>query len=304
MSLTITSPFRGLESIVQEHYPLRRHTWYRIGGPARYFIQPTSDAELAEAVRRCHDNGIPMFVLGLGANLLIRDEGIDGAVFRLSDAAMASHRFEGAALHAGAGADLQKLIIRAVREGLSGIETLVGIPGTIGGAVRMNAGGRFGDIGTVVESVRVMNADGSIDELRGEQIEFGYRSTSISAPFILSAILRLDRDDPDQIVKRSKDVWMYKRNTQPLNGRSCGCIFKNPGEGQSAGGLIDQTGLKGLRIGMAEVSQKHANFMIAHPECPSSDVLQLIKQVQQRVYDRHGVMLKPEVRVWPDLPPM
>jgi UDP-N-acetylmuramate dehydrogenase len=297
--MKLATPFSGLDAIVEENAALRRHTWYRIGGPARYLVRPRSIDELGEALQRCADNGIPVFVLGLGANLLVKDEGIDGAVFKLDHEAFATQQFEGDTVRVGAGVDLQKLIVKSCRAGLAGIETLAGIPGTIGGTVRMNAGGKFGDLGSVVESVTVMDAAGNVSERPKHELLFEYRRSDIAEPIILGATLKLEPDDPEVITKRYKEVWMYKQNSQPLNAKSCGCIFKNPGEGlPSAGALIDQTGLKGLRVGNAEVSTKHANFFVAHPDCSASDVMSLIKTVQQRVLDKHGVTLHTEVKVW------
>lgn len=300
MTLRIANPFGGLDEIVQEHFPLKRHTWYRIGGPARYFVRPRSVDELREVQARCMENEIPMYVLGLGANLLIRDEGIDGAVIRLDDEHWEQVETDGETVRANAGVDLQKLIVQTVRGGLGGIETLAGIPGTIGGAIRMNAGGKFGDIGAVVDSVTTMDVSGTVETRTRDELVFGYRHSDIAEPLILSATLKLDADDPDELAKRCKEVWMYKRNSQPLNTKNSGCIFKNPpGGGPSAGALIDQAGLKGLRIGGAEVSDKHANFIIAHPDCPSDDVLNLIRQVRDRVEQASGVTLQTEVKIWP-----
>ncbi|MFT3789186.1 MAG: UDP-N-acetylmuramate dehydrogenase [Tepidisphaeraceae bacterium] len=301
MSLKLSSPFRGLEAIVEEGASLRRHTWYRIGGPAQYLVRPRSIEELREAVLRCGENGLPMRVLGLGANLLVRDEGVDGAVLKLDDGVFGEFTIDGELVKCGAGVDLGKLIVQTIRAGLAGIEVLAGIPATIGGAVRMNAGGKFGDIGAVVEAVTVMDSTGVVTTLAKHEVLFGYRHTDIAAPIIVGADLRLEKDEPDEITRRYKEVWMYKQNTQPLNAKSCGCIFKNPGDGRSAGALIDQAGLKGFSYGRAEVSTKHANFVIAHPDCPSDDVLALVKHVQQRVQEKHGVLLLPEVQVWPAL---
>ncbi len=300
MSLRIANPFAGLEAIVAENYSLKRHAWYRIGGPARYFIRPRSREELADAIGRCVENNIPIYILGLGANLLISDEGVDGAVFRLDEPAFESTTISGEIVEVGAGVDLQKLIVRTVREGLAGIETLAGIPATVGGAIRMNAGGKFGDIGAVVESVTTMDFAGVVTTRHRDEIVFGYRQSNLTDPIILSAQFRLDTENADELVKRCKEVWMYKRNTQPLNTRNSGCIFKNPGDGLSAGALIDQCGLKGMRIGQAEVSAKHANFIVAHPNCPSGDVFKLIQVIQDRVAASKGQILVPELRIWPE----
>jgi UDP-N-acetylmuramate dehydrogenase len=298
MKLHTANLFAGLEEIVLENEPLAPHTWYRIGGPARYYIQPRSVEELQQAYRRCVENEIPIYVLGLGANLLVQDEGVNGAVFRFSDEFWRRVRFEKSRVEVGAGADMQKLVLRTVRQGLAGIECLAGIPGTVGGGVRMNAGGKFGDFGGVITAVDVMNESGEVERLEKDELVFDYRQTNITQQFILGAVIELDEDDPERIMKRTKEIWMYKRNTQPLNTKNCGCIFKNP-RGMSAGALIDQAGLKGMRVGGAEVSDKHANFVIAHPGCSAADVLKLVKLIRERVYERNQVTLESEVKIWP-----
>lgn len=296
--MQIADPFSGLSEFVSRDVPLAPHTWYRIGGPARYFIQPRNPDELALAAQRCVDDEIPFYVLGLGANLLVADEGVNGAVFSLQEEHWRDADFDQNIVKVGAGVDMQKLIIRTVRAGLAGIEVLAGIPGTIGGGIRMNAGGKFGDIGALVRGVMVMDAQGTIFERTKDDLVFSYRNTNIVAPFILGATLELDEDDPEKLVQRMKEVWMYKRNSQPLNSKNAGCIFKNPDGGRSAGALIDQAGLKGMRIGAAEVSAKHANFIVAHPGCRADDVMRLIQLVQEKVAQVHGVDLHTEVRIW------
>jgi UDP-N-acetylmuramate dehydrogenase len=297
MHLTTANPFSGLEEIVSENEPLAPHTWYKIGGPAKYYIRPRYVEELAEAAKRCAENDIRSYVLGLGANLLVGDEGVDGAVFRLDQDYWRRVKFDGTTLEVGAGVDMQKLLVRTVKEGLSGIECLAGIPGTIGGGIRMNAGGKFGDIGALVRRVDVMDSSGHLFERHKDDLVFDYRSTNISAPFILSAQIELEQDDPDRIMKKTKEIWMYKRNTQPLNTKNCGCIFKNP-RGLSAGALIDQAGLKGFKVGGAEVSEKHANFIIAHPGCRADDVMKLVKIIREKVFDKNEIHLESEVQVW------
>jgi UDP-N-acetylmuramate dehydrogenase len=298
-TMKIASPFAGLpEGIVVENEPLAPYTWYRIGGAARWMIRPRNVEELRDASIRCVENDIPIYVLGLGANLLVGDQGVSGAVFRLEEEHWRTVRFEGNLVHAGAGVDMQKLIVRTVRQGLAGIECLAGIPGTIGGGVRMNAGGKFGDIGAVVKTVQVMDVEGTAFERTKDDLVFDYRSTNIAAKFILGATLELDEDDPERIMKRMKEVWMFKRNSQPLNTKNAGCIFKNP-RGLSAGALIDQAGLKGMRVGNAEVSDKHANFIIAHPGCKADDVLKLVKIIQEKVWEKNEIHLESEVKIWP-----
>lgn len=298
MRIANANPFSGLEAFVQENVPLAPYIWYRIGGPARWFIRPRNVEELQEAVRRCSESEIPVYVLGLGANLLVDDRGVEGAVFRLDDDAWRRVKTEKTTVTAGAGVDMQKLLLRCVRGGLSGIECLAGIPGTIGGGVRMNAGGKFGDIGAVVTRVQVMDLRGEVFDRTKDDLVFEYRSTNIAAPFILSATLQLEEDDPEHLLRHTKEIWMYKRNTQPLNTKNCGCIFKNP-RGLSAGALIDQAGLKGFRVGGAEVSDKHANFIIAHPGCRMDEIHKLIKLIKEKVYEKNQIVLETEVQVWP-----
>jgi UDP-N-acetylmuramate dehydrogenase len=298
MRIGTTNPFAGLEEIVTENVPLAPKTWYRIGGPARWFVQPRSVEELQEAAQRCAENEIPIYVLGLGANLLVTDEGVSGAVFKLDQEHWRRVKFESNIVEVGSGVDIQKLILRTVRQGLAGIESLAGIPGTIGGGIRMNCGGKFGDIGSRVPRVQVMDSTGTLFERTKDDLVFEYRTTNISAPFILGATLELEEDDPERIMKRTKEIWMFKRNSQPLNTKNAGCIFKNP-RGLSAGALIDQAGLKGMRVGGAEVSAKHANFIIAHSGCRADDVLKLVKIIREKVYEKNEIHLESEVKIWP-----
>jgi UDP-N-acetylmuramate dehydrogenase len=289
--------FDGLEAITKYDEPLAPHTWFKLGGPARYFLEPRTIDELQQVVRRCRENEVPMRVLGGGANLLIDDAGIKGAVIHLEQGDFHDVAVTESGVRCGAGADMGKLVLRCVREGLGGMECLTGIPGTVGGGVRMNAGGAFGDIGNIIESVQVMNEDGEVFTRYREDLAFAYRSTNITSKFILGAELRLAPDDPHRILKQVKQIWIYKKNTQPLGQRNAGCIFKNP-RGMSAGALIDQAGLKNKRIGGAVVSEKHANFIIAEGGCTTSDVLKLINLIREAVYKKKEVYLELEVEVW------
>lgn len=291
------SIFSGFEEIIEQNHPLAPHTWYRLGGPADYFIRPRNLRDLKEIVRRCNENHIRLYVLGLGSNLLVSDEGVRGAVIKLEGEEFGRTQFEGQKVTAWAGAELSKLVLTCVEKGLSGIEGLTGIPGSIGGAVRMNAGGRFGDIGSVVESVSLMDIHGNVHEKKKPELIFDYRSVNIRARFILSAQLKLTPDAPDRILRTVKEGWIYKKNSQPLNTRNCGCVFKNP-TGAAAGALIDRAGLKGFQIGGALVSEKHANFLVAKDGCTSRDIMQLIETIKQRVREQFEVELELEIEVW------
>jgi UDP-N-acetylmuramate dehydrogenase len=289
--------FDGLETIVRRDVPLAEYTWFRIGGPAEYLVEPDTTEQLAEVVRRCRENQTPIRVLGDGANLLVADAGVRGAVIRLAGEEFRRVEFTDGGVRVGAAANMGRLVLRCVREGRSGLEPLTGIPGTVGGGVKMNAGGAFGDIGSSVESVAVMTRDGEAFERFRADLAFAYRSTNISAPLILGAEFRLTEDDPHRILKQIKQIWIYKKNTQPLAQRSAGCIFKNA-RGMSAGALIDKAGLKGKRVGGAVVSEKHANFILAEPGATAFDVLRLIDLLRDAVAAEFGVNLEKEIEVW------
>ncbi|HEX2972123.1 MAG TPA: UDP-N-acetylmuramate dehydrogenase [Tepidisphaeraceae bacterium] len=296
--MRIVAPFAGLETFVTENAPLARYTWFKLGGPARWLIRPRNLEELQEATLRCNENQIPIYILGLGANLLVNDAGVNGAVIRLSEEYWQRIQIQDNTIHAGAGADLQKLLLKLIRAGKSGLEGLAGIPGTVGGSIRMNAGGKFGNIGSAVSSVTVMDTQNTVFERTRDDLIFTYRSTNIVAKYILGATLQVEDDDPHRVMQRTKEVWMFKQNSQPLNAKSAGCIFKNPPE-HSAGALIDRAGLKGMRVGGAEVSQKHANFIIANPGCTADNVMTLLKVIRDTVAEKFGVTLEPEVQLWP-----
>jgi UDP-N-acetylmuramate dehydrogenase len=289
--------FSNLDKIVETDYPLAKHTWYGLGGPADYFIKPESIEQLKEVVRRCNENGIRIYVIGFGSNLLIGDDGLRAAVITLQAEQFKQTQIEGEMVNAWAGADLSKLVLNCVKKGLSGIEALTGIPGSIGGAVKMNAGGNFGDIGSSVKAITLMDNQGNVFEKSKPELMFEYRGTNITAKFILSAKLKLTTGDPEQIMRTVKEMWIYKKNSQPLNTKNSGCIFKNP-RGVSAGALIDRAGLKGLKIGGAAVSEKHANFIIAEKGCKSRDVMRLIDAIKERVKEQFDTKLQLEIEIW------
>lgn len=291
------SIFSGLDEIVERDHPLAPHTWYRLGGPADYFIRPRTVDDLGEVARRCGENHVRLYVLGFGSNLLVDDDGVRGAVVKLEGEQFGKVDFEGEHITAWAGAELSKLVLDCVEKGLSGIEVLTGIPGSVGGAVRMNAGGQFGDIGGAIESVTLMDSQGAQFVKSKPELIFDYRCVNIRVPLILNACLSLTPGDPEKIVRLVKESWISKKNDQPLNTRNCGCVFKNP-PGASAGALIDRAGLKGMQIGGAIVSEKHANFIVARDGCRSRDVIRLMEAVQRKVREKFDVELEPEIEIW------
>ena len=287
----------GFEHCVRQAEPLAPHTWFRLGGPAEYFAEPESVDELAALVRRLYENEISTRLLGGGSNVLVRDEGVPGMVIRLSAPAFAGTSVQGRKITAGGGVKLGQLISTSVREGLAGLEALVGIPGTLGGALHGNAGSRAGDIGQWTCRATVMTRTGEILERGRDDLTFAYRESSLDELVILSAQFELDQEDAEELTKRMQKHWIVKKANQPLGHQSAGCIFKNP-RGMSAGMLIDQAGLTGTRVGGAEVSDVHANFIVTNDSASSQDVLRLIDLVRSRVSQRLGVDLETEIEVW------
>ena len=291
------SLLEDFSDILQHDKPLAPLTWMNLGGPAQFFLEPRDQAELQRVVVCCHENGIPIHVLGGGSNLLIRAEGVSGAVIRLANASFAELTVDGTTLRAGSGALLSQAIAISVRAGLAGLEVLAGIPGTVGGALKGNAGGRAGEISETARSVTTMTAKGESVTRSGDDLSFVYRSSNIAEPFILEGTFQLRPDDPADITTRMRKLWIMKKATQPLSDQSAGCIFKNP-RGQSAGALIDQAGLKGTRLGGAEISDRHANFIVTHEGCKSDDVLRLIDLVRSKIAEQFGVELEMEIQIW------
>ncbi len=285
------------QEILLRNESLAPYTWLKVGGPAQFFLTPRSVAELSRLLQVCHEQGIAVHLLGSGSNLLVRDEGVSGAVIRLSDPAFAQVAVDGTTVRAGAGALLSHVIAETVRVGLAGFENLSGIPGTIGGAIHGNAGGRQGEIGPLVKDVTLMDARGQTIIRNRDELNFSYRQSGVDDLLVLEVSFELRRDDPDQIADRLRKLWITKKASQPLSSQSAGCIFRNP-RGLSAGELIEQAGLKGTRIGGAEVSDRHANFIITHPECTSADILRLMDLIRSKVSAQFGVPLETEVQIW------
>ncbi len=286
---------------VEPDAPIGSKTWYRCGGSAAMLAHPSNTAQLSAVVERCNDKGVPVYVMGGGANLLVADEGVDGVVVRLDDDNFKQVRIEGRKLTAGPGVDLFSLVTATCKAGLDGLVHIAGIPGTVGGAVRMNAGGAFGDIGEAVSRVQLMSAEGQVYYRDRDDLSFEYRKTNIVAPFILDVEFEMDETDPDELNKRMKEIFFFKKNTQPMGDKSAGCSFKNPPPdvAEPAGKLIDKAGLKGKAVGKASVSDVHANFIVAEPGCTANDVITLMQEVADEVEHQFGVRLEREVVVWP-----
>ncbi len=293
----MTLVMRGFEKIVRHREPLAQRTWLRLGGAAEYFAEPNSVDELAALVRRCRNENVPIRLLGGGSNILVRDEGVSGMVINLSSPAFAQIRITGSQMTAGGGVKLAHAISETVRAGLAGLEPMVGIPGTIGGALHGNSGSRGGDIGQWACRATVMTRAGDIQQRNREDLVFAYRQSSLDELVILSGEFQLEPEDPVQLTKRMQKQWIIKKAGQPLSHQNVACVFKNP-RGMSAGMLIEQAGLKGTRMGGVEVSQRHANFIVADSGASSQDVLRLIDLIRSRVAERLGVELETELEIW------
>ncbi len=287
----------GFEHIVRENEPLARYTWFRLGGPAQYFAEPTNIDELAALVRRCHESGLAMRLLGGGSNLLVRDEGIPGVVISLGAAEFGRIQASGRKIIAGGGAKLGHVISTAVREGLAGLEMLVGIPGTIGGALHTNAGTHAGDIGQCATSAKVMTRKGEIITRQKNELRFGYRISSLDELAILEATLELEPGDSKYLTKQMQQAWILKRAEQPLSDQQTGQIFKNAG-GVSAASLIEDAKLGDAKVGDASISERNANFIVVGPQATSRDVLELIEYVRKGVAERTGSELELALEVW------
>lgn len=252
---------------------------------------------MAKFVVRAREVSVPIKVLGRGANVLVSDDGFDGAVVRLDHSSFQKVTRRGTRLEVGAGVDLIPLARRCSAKGLSGLECMAGIPATVGGAIRMNAGGRFGEFSDVVRRVEVLRPEGAREFWTPGRCGFGYRRSNIGDNLVLSAELELSEEDPVRVRSRFEEYFEIKRATQPLADHSAGCIFKNP-TGRSAGALIDQAGLKGTACGEARVSERHANFIVARRGARASDVLRLIDVIRERVRALFSTDLEVEIDIW------
>lgn len=277
--------------------PMKKHTSFRIGGPADCLALPQSEAELRKLLLKAAEYKVPVTLIGNGSNLLVRDKGIRGLVIKLGNM-LDAVEVSGSTLTFGSGVSLALAARKAAELSLSGMEFAVGIPGSIGGAVYMNAGAYDGDMSKVVASVRVMNMAGEVSELTAEQLDFAYRHTALqgSALIVIAVTVKLMPGAKDAINTKMADFSNRRLTKQPLELPSAGSMFKRP-PGYFAGTLIDQTGLKGYTVGGAQVSTKHAGFVVNIGEATASDVLQLISDVQAKVFAAHGVHLEPEVLV-------
>lgn len=298
----------SLEGTVACDEPMSKHTTYHIGGPAALFVHADTLADLTLTVEVLADEGLPWVIVGKGSNLLVSDEGYRGAVIVLgnefahvdfngfSGVLPGQKRPERVHVTAGAGVGLQYLVQKAFGLSLSGLEALVGTPGSVGGAVRMNAGSREKWISSCVESVTLYTLEDGLRKVDANQIEWGYRSSSIpSDAVIVEVCLELKPSDKLMLRAAMETSLKHRRASQPLSQPSCGSVFKGTSKGP-AGLLIDSCGLKGATCGGAQISTVHANFIVNNGNATAQDVLELVRMAQDAVKEEHGVDLRPEVR--------
>jgi UDP-N-acetylmuramate dehydrogenase len=283
--------------IITPDQPLAPFTHLKVGGPAQFLARPRSAEELSALMRHCSRERLPLRVLGGGYNLLVRDEGVTGVVVRLAAPAFTGVAVEGRRVRAGAGAELSALISQAARHNLAGFEALVGIPCTVGGALRCNAGERTGAIGQSVRWVEVLDEGGRPDRRERDELRFADHQSNLDDPVILAAEFELEPDAVDAIVKRMRKAWILRQGSQPYSFQAASRMFQDP-RGYRAAALVEQAGLAQTRVGGAEVSDRNANFVIAHPGAAARDVLRLIDLVQSRVREETGIDLEQELIVW------
>jgi UDP-N-acetylmuramate dehydrogenase len=277
---------------------MQRHTSYRIGGPAALYVTCDTTADLRVATEVLRDEGLPWVILGKGSNVLVSDGGYDGAVLTLGRDFRRFAFDDENRLHAGAGVSLQRLVTEAFDRGLAGLEFAVGIPGTVGGAVSMNAGSATQWVGAAVEEVVTYRPRTGLVRYAGSELGWFYRATTIPArEIILEATLALSQADPAAVKQTMEGMLARRRATQPLERPSCGSVFRNPPNSElGAAQLIDACGLKGFAVGGARVSTKHANFIVNEGGATAADVTQVIVHVMEEVRERYGIELQPEVK--------
>ncbi len=282
---------------VRTEEPMARHTTFAIGGPADVYIEPVDEEELIAVLRAVHAEHEPLTVLGGGSNVLVADGGIRGVTVCLRRL-MQPLEVTGSVMRAGGGLRMQRVSTAAWQQGLSGLEFAVGIPGTLGGGVWMNAGAYGGEMRHVVTAVTAVTRTGERVTYTGSELVFGYRHSAFqdTGDLVTSVTMALTPDDPAAIRARMDEYTQRRRQKQPLEYPSAGSTFKRP-PGYFAGTLIDQTGLKGLTVGGAQVSTRHAGFVINHGGATAADVKRLIALVQEKIMAAHGVYLEPEVRM-------
>ena len=285
----------GTEAVLVNE-PMSRHTTFRIGGPADYFVMPSENGQIRDVIRMCREQAVPYYVMGNGSNLLVGDRGFRGVIIQIGRN-MSRIDVVGTRIRVQAGALLSKVASAALEASLAGMEFASGIPGTLGGALRMNAGAYGGEMKDIVRGAEVLTAEGEIRQLLVDELGMGYRTSVIARNdyVALGAELSLEPGDPKEIRAKMEELKRRRIEKQPLEYGSAGSTFKRP-EGYFAGKLIEEAGLRGYTVGGAQVSEKHCGFVINRGGATAADVMQLMRDVTERVKENSGVTLEPEVK--------
>ncbi len=299
-TLSVTDYISLFSGILEEdsiilNEPMSKHTSYRIGGPADVMLLPDNIEQIKKLISVCRENSVPFYVIGNGSNVLVRDGGIRGAVIKISNK-LSKVTFSGNTVKAEAGAILSSVVKKAYNRSLSGLEFACGIPGSIGGAITMNAGAYGGHMADIVKSITVLDKDGNVFQIEGEELGFGYRQSVVRDRnlIVLSGEMELAPAEKPEIKEKMDILTAKRKSMQPLNLPSCGSVFKRP-EGQFIGKLIEEAGLKGTTSGGAQVSMLHANFIVNINNATAKDVLNLIETVKQRVFEKFLIEIETEV---------
>jgi UDP-N-acetylmuramate dehydrogenase len=286
-----------IDSIFKYGVPLQRYTSFKTGGVAEIFAEPRNISELRKVLQFCKDEQKNIFIFGNGSNVLVNDNGVQGVVVHLRGPDFKEIKRDDKYIFSKAGVKLPQLIKKAALWGLGGLEVLAGIPGTIGGAVKMNAGSKYGSISETISSVTTMTFDGEIKNINCKDIEFTYRGCNLDKQIIIEVEFLLKESRKEEILKGMDEIYKEKKRTQPLSTFSAGCIFKNPPSFR-AGELIEKAGLKGKKVGGAIVSEKHANFIVNTENATSADILELIKIIKETIKKKYDVPLETEIQIW------
>lgn len=291
------SLIEGLEHIIRADEPLAPFSSFKIGGPAAFFAEPTNSEELVELIKRFSEAGELIRLIGSGSNVLVPTSGVGGLVIRLNAPEFCQINVDGSKMVVGGGAMMAHAIATSVREGLGGLHHLVGIPGTVGGALHGNAGTHGFDVGSLVTSVKVITRDGELKTREKDAMMFSHRESTLNELVILEATFELEPDQPERLTKSMQRQWIAMRASQPFSDENSGYAFKDHG-GESAADVIERAGLKGASLGPVSVSDRNSNFLVAAPSASSEDVKKLIQHIQDQVALKLNIELESAIQIW------
>lgn len=289
--------FDAWSGVVKAQEPLAPHTYLRLGGPAQWFAVPRSEAELVGILKEARQEKLPVRILAGGCNVLVKDDGVPGLVIRLSEPSFAEISISGATLRAGAGCPLTAAISEAARASLSGLEGLIGIPGAVGGALRSNAGSRAGNLMQPLSALEWLTPDGRKERLEKEELPLDQLASGVGGHVILAAEFTLEKDNPDDILKRMRRLWIQKKSRQPLSFQAVGRLFKAPG-GLPIEQYLEEAGVSDLAVGGASLSERNPNYVVVREGATARDVLRLIDMVRTAVHEKLGQTLQLALDIW------